>query len=89
MVRASVMSFYKVAIKDGQTLRVVVRTRDLEAHPTAVKLHGPDGGFLGGYTLYGESNLGRALEYKAQEVGTAYVSLSGGVRGSALQIAAK
>jgi hypothetical protein len=70
-------------------LRVILRTRDVNAHSTTVKLHGPDGGILNGYTLYGESNRSRALEYKADELGTAYVSLSGGVRGSALEISVK
>jgi tetratricopeptide (TPR) repeat protein len=88
-IESSQPKYYKATLKGGQTLRVTLRTRDVRADSTTVKLHGPDGGILNGYTLYGESNRGRALEYKAPDVVTAYVSLSGGVRGSALEISVK
>jgi len=85
-VESSHPKYYKVALKPGQTLRVVLRTRGAGATSTTVALHGPNGGSLGGYTAYGESSVTKPLQYKADESGPAYVSLRGGVRGSALEI---
>ena len=81
--------YYKVAVNGGQTLRVVFRTRGVDAKTVNINLHGPDGGHVGGWTVYGESNVTKPLEYKADQSGAAYVSLSGGVRGSALDISVR
>ena len=88
-VERSQPKYYKVALQRGQTLRVVLRTRGAKAAATEIKLHRPDGGNLGGYTAYGESSVTTPLEYKAGELGSAYVSLSGGVRGSALEVSVR
>src|SRR5262249_17558566 len=88
-VESSHPKYYKVALQHGQTLRVVLRTRGANAQATTVALHGPNGGSLGGYTAYGDSSVTKPLEYKADELGAAYVSLSGGVRGSALEISVR
>ena len=78
--------YYKVTLTAGQVLRVIARTREEKGESITVKLHGPDGGLVNGHTLWGASNLGRALEYKADEPGNAYVSVQGGVRRAALEI---
>jgi tetratricopeptide (TPR) repeat protein len=78
--------YYKVALKSGQTLKVVLRTRGANARWTEVTLHGPNGGNLGGQYSTGVSVVTKPLEYKAAESGAAYVSLSGGVRGLAMEI---
>lgn len=88
-VERSRPKYYKVAIKGGETLNVVLRTRGADATNTTIGLHGPNGGNLGGYTAYGDSTMTKPLKYKADEVGAAYVSLSGGVRGSALEISVR
>jgi len=75
--------YYKLAVPRGQTLKVVMRTRDANASSTEIRLHGPDGANLGGYSAYGDSVLTKPVEYKADEAAAAYVSVSGGVRGSA------
>lgn len=81
--------YYKVALIGGETLNVVLRTRGASASSTTIGLHGPNGGNLGGYTAYGESTVTSPLDYKADKVSAAYVSLSGGVRGSALEISVR
>ena len=88
-VEKSKPKYYKVALKGGQTLRVVLRTRGVDAKSTTVTLHGPDGGARHGSTAYTDSTLTNPLEYKADESSAAYVSLTGGVRGSALEILVK
>ena len=88
-VEASHPKYYKIALKAGQTLRVVLRTRAVDARSTTVRLHGPDGGYLRESTALTESTVTRPLEYKAGELGAAYVSLRGGVNGSALEISVK
>ena len=60
-----------------------------DAGTTSIRLHGPNGGHLGGWTAYGGNNVTQPLEYKADQSGAAYVSLSGGVRGSALEISVR
>jgi hypothetical protein len=79
--------FYKVSVPKGRTLRVIMRTRSVDAGSTDVRLHGPNGGSRGGYSAYGESSLTSPLEFKAEETGAAYVAVKGGVRGSAFEIA--
>ena len=88
-VEGAERKYYKVAVNGGQTLSVVFRTRGVDAKTVNIALHGPDGGHLGGWTVYGESNVTKPLEYKADQSGAAYVSLSGGVRGSALDISVR
>jgi tetratricopeptide (TPR) repeat protein len=88
-VEASQPKYYKIALKPGQTLRVVLRTRAVDARSTTVRLHGPDGGDLRESTARTESTVTGPLEYKAGEASAAYVSLRGGVSGSALQISVK
>ena len=88
-VEGAQRKYYKVAVNGGQTLRVVFRTRGVDAKSVNISLHGPDGGQLSGWTVYGESNVTKPLEYKADQSGAAYVSLSGGVRGSALDISVR
>ena len=88
-VEESQPKYYKVGLKSGQTLRVVLRTRGVDAKSTSVNLHGPNGGHLSGYTVWGESAITRPLEYKADQFGAAYVKLSGGVRGSALDLSVR
>ena len=68
---------------------MVFRTRGVDAKTVNIALHGPDGGQLSGWTVHGESNVTKPLEYKADQSGAAYVSLSGGVRGSALEISVR
>jgi hypothetical protein len=80
---------YKVALEAGQTIRVVLRTRAVDAASATVRMHGPDGGFIHGSSASTESTLTSPLEYKADESGSAYVTLTGGVRGSALEISVK
>jgi hypothetical protein len=75
--------YYKLSVQRGQTLKVVMRTRDTDGSSTDIRLHGPNGATTGGYTAYGESSITPPLEYKADVSGFAYVSLKGGVRGSA------
>jgi hypothetical protein len=81
--------YYKVALKGGETLKVVLRTRGAGATATSIGLHGPDGGHIRGYTVYGDSAMTSPLEYKAVEASSAFVSHSGGVRGSALEISVR
>jgi hypothetical protein len=88
-VEESRPKYYKVDLKAGQTLRVVLRTRAVGAGSTNIGLHGPNGGYLGGSTAYTGSTVTNPLEYKADELGAAYVSLSGGVRGSAVEISVR
>ncbi len=88
-VEQAARKYYKVVVNGGQTLRVVFRTRGVDAKTVNIALHGPDGGQLSGWTVYGESNVTKPLEYKADQSGAAYVSLSGGVRGSALEISVR
>jgi hypothetical protein len=85
-VTASQPTYYKVALKGGQTLRVVLRTRGVEPAGASIKLYGPDGGSIKGYSMHGENAIGPPLEYKADQSGAAYIKLSGGVRGAALDI---
>jgi hypothetical protein len=75
--------YYKLAVRSGQTLKVVMRTRNGDDPTAAIRLHGPDGANLGGYVAYGSSYLTKPLEFKADEPAVVYVGVSGSVRGSA------
>jgi len=59
--------YYKLAVRSGQTLKVVMRTRDSWAPITEIRLHGPDGAKLGGHWATGGSSLTEPLEFKADE----------------------
>jgi len=85
-VENSQPAYYKVALKSGQTLKAVLRARDVGAEWTSINLHGPNGGHIRGVAVNGESAITGPLEYKAEQSGAAYVKLTGGVRGSALDI---
>jgi hypothetical protein len=78
--------YYKMAVPRGQTLKVMMRTRDTNSASAAIRLHGPNGGMLGGYTAYGDSSVTNPLTYKADETGSVFLSLGGGLRGSAIEI---
>ena len=78
--------YYKLSVPRGRTLQVVMRTRDADSVSTDIRLHGPDGGALGGYTAFGDSSVTKPLEYKADDPAVVFVSVSGGVRGSAFDI---
>jgi tetratricopeptide (TPR) repeat protein len=78
--------YYKLSVARGHTLKVVMRTRDANASGITVRLHGPNGGTLAGYTAGGESTVTNPLEYKAEEPAVVFVSVQGGVRGSAFEI---
>jgi len=78
--------FYKLSVPRGQTLQVVMRTRDANSVATDIRLHGPNGGALGGYTVYGDSNVTKPLEYKADDPAVVFVSIAGGVRASAFDL---
>jgi hypothetical protein len=78
--------YYKLSVPQGQTFHVVMRTRDANAASTDIRLHGPDGGMVGGYTAFGESNVTKPIEYKADAPAVVFVSVSGGVRGSAFDL---
>jgi hypothetical protein len=41
---------------------------------------------VGGYTAFGESNVTKPIEYKADAPAVVFVSVSGGVRGSAFDL---
>ena len=64
-----------------------MRSRDSDAKYIHMRLHGPNGGELGNYYTYDASAVTKPLEYKAEESGNAYVSMAGGVRGSAFEFA--
>ncbi len=76
-------AYYKFSLQSGQTLKATMRTRDSNASYTEMRLHGPDGGHLGSYRSYDESVVTKPLAHKAEASGMAYVSVAGGVRGSA------
>jgi len=78
--------FYKISVPRGQTLQVVLRTRDANAVSTDIRLHGPNGGTLGGYTLFGDSSASAPLLYKAEDTAIVFVSMAGGMRGSAVEL---
>jgi len=80
-------AYYKFSLQAGQTLKVVMRSRDSSASYLLFRLHGPDGGLIGGYSTHDESVVTKPLEYKADASGAAYVSVAGGVRGSAFEFA--
>jgi hypothetical protein len=81
--------YYKLAVRSGQTLKVVMRTRDGDAPTTQIRLHGPDGANLGGYYASGGSTLTKPLEFKADEPAVVYVGLNGGVRGAAFDFSVR
>jgi len=81
--------YYKISVPRGQTLQVVMRTRDTNSATAEIRLHGPNGGMLGGYTVYGDSNVTNPLTYKADDSSFAFLSLSGGLRGSAFEISVR
>jgi hypothetical protein len=82
--------YYKLSVQRGQTLKVVLRTRDTDRFTlTYVRLHGPNGATLGEQKAYGGSNVTPPLEYKAEEPAVVYVSLSGGVRGAAFEFSTR
>lgn len=76
--------YYRLSVPQGRTLKVVMRTRDTDSPRTDIRLHGPDGGSILGYYAYGESVATKPLEYKADETAIVFVSVKGGVRGSAI-----
>ena len=78
--------YYKLAVPRGRTLQVMMRTRDTNSASVAIRLHGPNGGMLGGYTAYGDSSVTNPLTYKADEAGSVFLSLGGGLRDSAIEI---
>ncbi|HYL63021.1 MAG TPA: hypothetical protein VE077_10405 [Candidatus Methylomirabilis sp.] len=75
--------FYKLSVPQGKTVRVVMRTRDVDAHQVEIRLHNPDGGVVGGYTTFGASYVTNPLEYKADKPAIVFVSVQGEVRGAA------
>jgi tetratricopeptide (TPR) repeat protein len=81
--------YYKIAVRSGQTLKVVMRTGDVNPSSAAIRLHGPDGASLG--TVYGYlgSSLTKPLEFKAAEPAVAYVGVTGGVRGAAFDFSVR
>ena len=83
--KTSQWAYYKFSLQAGQTLRITMRSRDSDASHTEMRLHGPNGGHLGGYSIYDESVVTKPLEYKAEDTGVAYVSVAGGVRASAFE----
>jgi hypothetical protein len=88
-VEESQPKHYKVALKVEQTLTVVIRTRGVDSKSISISLHGPDGGLLNGRKVWGDNAVIRLPEYKAEQIGAAHVKLSGGVRGSALDISVR
>ena len=64
-VEGAERKYLQVSVNGGQALRVVFRTRGVGAKSVNIGLHGPDGGQLSGWTVYGESNVTKPLEYKA------------------------
>ena len=80
-------AYYRFALQPAQTLKVAMRSRDSDAKYIHMRLHGPNGGELGNYYTYDASAVTKPLEYKAEESGNAYVSMAGGVRGSAFEFA--
>jgi len=82
-VDASLWKYYKVSVPPGKMLKVVFRTRDVDASKTKLRLHDANGISLGGYDVWGESATAKPLEYKADEGSAAYVSVTGSVRGAA------
>jgi hypothetical protein len=81
--------YYKLAVPRGKTLKVVMRTRESDAPRTEIRLHGPDGGSLPGYYAYGGSVLTKPIEFKADDPAVVYVSVNGGVRGSAFDFSVR
>src|SRR5262249_35437027 len=81
--------YYKLSVPQGQTLKVVMRTRDIDSPNTEIQLHGPDGGSIGGYSAFGESVATKPLEYKADESATVFISLKGGIRGAAIDFSVR
>jgi tetratricopeptide (TPR) repeat protein len=78
--------YYKLSVQPGQTFRAVMRTRDANAVSTDIRLHRPDGGMVGGYTAFGESNVTTPIEFKADAPAVLFVSISGGLRGTAFDL---
>jgi hypothetical protein len=81
--------FYKLSLARGQTLNVVMRTREANAISTDIRLHGPNGGAIGGYSAFGESSVTTPLVYKAEDPAVVFVSMSGGLRGSAFDLSVR
>jgi hypothetical protein len=81
--------YYKLAVRSGQTLEVVMRTRDGDAPTTRIRLHGPDGANLGGYYASGGSVLTKPIKFKADEPAVVYVGVNGGARGAAFDFSVR
>jgi hypothetical protein len=79
--------YYKVSLRAGQVLGIVMRLRGSNSSNIWITLHGPDGGHIDGRATYGDSSKTDPLEYKPAQAGPAYFTLSGAVEGAALQIA--
>jgi hypothetical protein len=75
--------YYKLAVPRGKTLNVVMRTRDGDTPWTEIRLHGPDGANLSGYSAQGDSVLTKPIEFKADKPAVVYVGVNGSVRNSA------
>jgi hypothetical protein len=68
---------------------IVMRSRDDNRGfmSLRLRLHGPNGGVIGGYSTNNESTVTDPLEYRADESGPVYVSVHGAVRESAFEFA--
>ena len=78
----------KFSPQAGQTLKIVMRSRDDNRGFMSIlrlRLHGPNGGVIGGYSTNNESTVTEPLEYRADESGAVYVSVHGAVRESAFE----
>jgi tetratricopeptide (TPR) repeat protein len=89
MLDSESSQYYKFSLQAGQTLKIVMRSRDMRGYAAflSLKLHGPNGGVIGGYSTSSESTVTKPLEYKADESGAVYVSVHGAVRESAFEFA--
>ena len=80
--------YYKLAVQRGQTVKVTFRMRDKAVdYPfqlLKVRLHQPNGALAHeDYAM--QPAEGKAIEYKAEQMGFAYVSVNGVVRGAAFE----
>jgi len=81
--------YYKLSVPAGTTINVIMRTRDVDVPWTYLRLHGPNGASLGGYHTADESVATTPIEYKAEKSEAVYVSVKGGLRGSAFEFSVR
>ncbi len=87
MLDSESSQYYKFSLQAGQTLKIVMRSRDMSGYAAvlSLSLHGPNGGVISGYSTSSESTVTEPLEYKADESGAVYVSVHGALRESAFE----